>query len=109
VSVPIPKETRLVLPALTDSAEGEPCTFLIENVCDGGGPTSVWCHSNMSRHGRGLHRKADDCFGAIGCAKCHYWYDFGNTATRAEKEEAFMRAFERSLRYLWFTGRLRIK
>lgn len=106
-SLLIPKEPRLELPKLTALAENQPCFLRVPDVCNGGGPTTVWAHSNMSRHGRGSHRKSDDCFGCFACMPCHYWLDFG-PAPRADKEEAFVRAMERTMRYLWMTGKVRV-
>ena len=32
-------------------------------------------HSNLIEHGKGIGKKADDCFVAILCYKCHNDYD----------------------------------
>lgn len=60
------------------ACRGEPCYL---NVCcpwtDWADPTVVDCHSNQSKHGKAGARKADHEFTVPGCAKCHYWLDFG--------------------------------
>ncbi len=103
----LPKDKRLELPALTRLANGAPCSLLVPDVCCGRDETTVWCHSNMSRHGRGAFHKSHDCYGALGCVACHHWLDFGK-ATRAEKEEAFQRGMERTLFWLWSEGKVRV-
>lgn len=102
-----PKNERLEIPGWTEMAHNEPCMLQIPDVCEGRKETSVWAHSNMSRHGRGSNRKSDDCFGSIACYVCHFWLDYG-PATRAEKEEALIRGFERSIRHLIVVGKLTV-
>jgi len=83
---------------LTRSARGRPCSN-----CDAEDGTTVWGHSNHGRHGKGRSIKAHDCFGADLCFRCHTWLDSGKGVDPTkiwqdtEKEEMFMRAFERSL------------
>lgn len=79
-----------------------PCTFRVENVCNGNPETTVWCHSNEDRHGKGKGLKAHDCFGAWGCSSCHDWYDRGRDPSRPE---VFAVAKDRTL-YLLFQQRL---
>ena len=104
------KEPRLEIPGWTEMARGEPCQMQIEGVClwlkQRDTETTVWAHSNSSRHGRGMHRKSDDCYGSLACGACHHWYDFGKDANRAVKEEAIVRGFERSIRHLIVVGKL---
>lgn len=99
------REPSLRIPGFTELARGEPCMFRVEDVCNGDWATTVWCHSNMSRHGRGKDYPAHDPYGALGCSACHYWYDHGNTASRAEKEEVFVRAMEKSHLHFWRVGK----
>ncbi len=100
------REPRLVLPALTKLAEGKPCMMRVPGVCNGRTDTTCWAHSNMSRHGKGVGLKSHDCFGAFACHACHEWYDLTSRRTlvclsASDREEAFMLAFERTLKYLW--------
>lgn len=92
---------------LRDLARGAPCMFKVPGICNNDPETSVWCHSNELRHGKGKAIKAHDCFGAIGCSACHAWHDQGR-ASRADKIEAFYRAFEGTLLWLWWTGKIAV-
>lgn len=85
---------------LTDLARDKPCMLRIPGVCNGNWATTVWCHSNHLADGRGHAHKAHDCFGCFGCAACHHWLDHGG-APRAEKDEAFERAFRLTLLFMW--------
>ncbi|WP_345815311.1 hypothetical protein AAGS40_23350 [Paraburkholderia sp. PREW-6R] len=38
-------------------------------------PTVVACHSNQSKHGKGVALKAKHWFTVPGCARCHDWLD----------------------------------
>jgi hypothetical protein len=93
---------------LTRLAANNPCMFALPGICNQRVDTTVWCHSNESRHGKGKGLKANDCFGAFGCYPCHTWYDQG-TASRAEKEAAFRIAFERTLLHLWSHGMIHVR
>lgn len=74
---------------LLDSARGRPCLLLVPAVCNHRLDTTVAAHSNHQEHGKGMGRKADDCYVVEACAACHYWLDFGK-ATGAAKDAAFM-------------------
>ena len=84
---------------LLDFARGKPCLLTAVNGCLGGYNTSttVACHSNQSKHGKGLGRKADDCYTVWGCVNCHSWLDQGK-APKAEKVRAFDAALGRQVR-----------
>lgn len=88
---------------LRDLAEGQECTFKIPDVCNHRTDTTVWCHSNEGRHGKGKGTKAHDVFGAFGCQACHHWYDVGRDP-RGQKAEAFRGAMETTLLVIWAIG-----
>lgn len=78
---------------LLDMAQGMPCLLRVPGVCNRDPDTTVAAHSNWQQHGgKGAHRKADDCYSVFGCSACHTWLDQGGTATKAEKQLAFLRA-----------------
>jgi ferredoxin len=81
---------------LTDLARGQDCLFNIPGVCNYNAETTVAAHSNLLRHGKGKGLKAHDCYSAWACSNCHSWLDQGQ-ASRADKEAAFMAAFERQV------------
>ena len=86
---------------ITESARGETCHIEIPGVCNGNPETTVWCHSNLQRHGKGMGLKSMDIFGAYGCSACH---DLVDRRTRrppgmtfTEVEEYFNIGRDRSL------------
>ena len=77
------------------ACKGEPCYLNVLCArCDWADPTVVPCHSNQSKHGKGMLLKARHEFTLPGCGPCHAWLDRG-PAPREEKFAAFDRGFER--------------
>lgn len=79
---------------IIDACRGEPCYLRVPGVCrrDPKDPTVVDCHGNWADTGKGLGLKAADRFSVPGCGPCHYWLDFGVTASRDEKRAVFFAA-----------------
>lgn len=77
-----------------DSARGEECTMNSPD-CNYNPETTVLCHSNMERHGKGRGIKASDQWTFYGCSACNYYYDSGK-ADRDMKERLFWKAWERT-------------
>lgn len=73
--------------ALLDMAEDRPCLLMATGGHQTYG-TTVAAHSNLSIHGKGAMRKADDCYSVWACFACHAWLDQGG-APKAEKARAF--------------------
>lgn len=86
---------------LLDLSHFAPCLLQIPKICRSGVFPSVPCHSNFQRHGRGAYNKSHDVFHVPGCPPCHYWLDEGTTASREEKDNAFMAGLERWILYLF--------
>ena len=63
--------------ALLDMARGRPCLLLVPGICSHRVDTVVAAHSNLSIHGKGGTRKADDCYTVWACLSCHSWLDQG--------------------------------
>lgn len=64
--------------ALLEMARDRRCLLGVPLVCYGAvTETTVACHSNLSIHGKGKSRKADDCYSVWGCRGCHSWLDVG--------------------------------
>lgn len=82
---------------LLDACRGEPCYLRVPGLCalDPQDPTVVDCHGNWADTGKGLGLKAADRFSVPGCGRCHYWLDFGTTASREEKRAVFFDALAR--------------
>lgn len=76
---------------LLDACRGEPCYLIVPGVCRRApqDPTVVDCHGNWADTGKGMGLKAADRFSVPGCAACHYWLDFGTTASREVKRITF--------------------
>ncbi|AZY50998.1 DUF1364 domain-containing protein [Bordetella avium] len=72
-------------PALLKLAKGQACTFLVPGWCLGvsesARETTVACHSNSSKHGKGAGIKAHDWAIAFGCWGCHFFYDQSAVST----------------------------
>jgi Protein of unknown function (DUF1364) len=60
---------------ITESARNEDCTIRLPGVCNHNPETVVWAHSNRSRDGKGMGKKANDENGAYACYNCHMVYD----------------------------------
>ena len=90
--------------AIRQSARGQPCTVRAPE-CTGGDETTVWAHSNLSEHGKGMSLKAHDIFGCYACMSCHAWLD----GRRPEWRALFWSAFSRSLLILIENGTVVIK
>jgi hypothetical protein len=60
------------------ACRGEPCYLRVPGVCCGRIDTVVPCHSNQSKHGKGLGKKAKHEFTVPGCFTCHSWLDQGD-------------------------------
>ena len=82
---------------MLDACRGQSCYLIVPGVCAHipQDPTVVDCHGNWGDTGKGLGLKAQDRFSVPGCGPCHYWLDFGTTATREEKRAVFFDALER--------------
>lgn len=61
--------------ALLDLAKGEDCLIRVPRYCQGGTDTTVACHSNRLRDGKGKGIKAHDWAIAFGCGPCHWFID----------------------------------
>jgi cytochrome c551/c552 len=94
---PAPKTKPKRNPRLLKLAKGMPCLFMIPDVCKvPNRETTVAAHSNLSIHGKGKARKADDQFSAWICAACHAWLDQG-PASADVKTAAFLGAHQRQV------------
>ncbi len=91
---------------LTRLARGQNCTFMFNHGAGHDPATTVWCHSNESRHAKGKSQKAHDVFGAFGCANCHFGYDQGKNMSRPEKERAFVNAMRQTRFQLFAQGKI---
>ena len=82
---------------LLDACRGQDCYLQVPGVCPRipEDPTVVDCHGNWADTGKSMGLKAADRFSVPGCAPCHYWLDFGTTATRDEKRAVFFDALAR--------------
>jgi ribosomal protein S27E len=92
-----PKTPRKENPALLKLAQGKPCLLRVK--CSGSSSeTTVAAHSNSQIHGKGMGRKADDCYTVWACARCHTWLDSSYNATGEERQFAFNSALDRQIK-----------
>jgi|APCry1669192269_1035402.scaffolds.fasta_scaffold68646_2 hypothetical protein len=80
----IAKTTYVRSPKLLQRARLIPC-----QICGSENGTVVAAHSNQSKHGKGMGRKASDNFIASLCWDCHYMIDQGQELTKIEKKNAW--------------------
>ncbi len=76
---------------LRASANGEAC------VCCGSVGTTVWAHSNLQEHGKGMSIKAHDLLGLYLCGKCHREYDSGRMWNRLDKRAFFREYYPKTM------------
>ena len=77
--------------SLLKLAQDQLCLLKVKNFCRGGSSSTVACHHNSARSGKGMGIKASDAYTVWGCFGCHQWLDQGS-ASREEKEAAFQAA-----------------
>lgn len=67
-------------PQLLKMAQGRRCLLVAVDWCSGWllpSDTTVAAHSNQSKHGKGMGRKADDQYTVWACHVCHSLLDQG--------------------------------
>jgi hypothetical protein len=107
--VPFFREPSLEIQALRDLAKDKPC-LVRTPVCNGRTDTTVWAHSNQQRHGKGIGKKAHDCFGALACSACHDFLDNKiPNIPHEQKVEYFEAGRDRTELYLWREGLICVK
>jgi len=76
------------------SARDEECTMNSPN-CNHDSRTTVLCHSNSQKHGKGTSIKASDEHSFYGCSGCNLWFD-SMSAPKEEKERLYQKAHKRT-------------
>ena len=89
---------------LLNLANGQACQHC--GIQDG---TVVAAHSNQSRHGKGTGIKANDCFVAWLCNRCHVELDQGKALSRSQKADLWQLAHEKTLLKMFELGMLEVK
>jgi hypothetical protein len=77
-------------------AQDQFCLLQVKNFCRGGSSSTVACHHNSSKSGKGMGIKSSDAYTVWGCFSCHQWLDQGS-ASKEEKEETFQVAHLRQI------------
>jgi hypothetical protein len=88
-------------PKLLALAKDAPCS-----LCDSTG-TTVAAHSNYTEHGKGMGKKADDCYIAFLCYKCHMDIDQSKN-TYLEKKEKWYLGMSKTYHWLLTNHHLKI-
>src|SRR3990167_7538430 len=91
---------------LLDVCHAAPC-FLLLSECGCSRDASVPCHSDSQRHGRGIGHKSGDQYAVPGCPPCHALFTRAHLG-REGYDQAWLRAHERYLTWLWETGKLEV-
>ena len=62
--------------------------------------TIVACHSNQSKHGKGMGMKAPDSLVCALCSTCHYELDNGRKLSKEERRHLWDQAYIKTMQYL---------
>ena len=62
--------------------------------------TIVACHSNQSKHGKGMGMKAPDSLVGALCSTCHYELDNGRKLSKEERVHLWDQAYIKTMQYL---------
>lgn len=92
VAVAPPKQPRRTNARLRALAEGQQCLLCVPGVCTGNTETTVGCHGNAYKWGKGGSRKSCDAYLVWGCGPCHAWLDQQSMASYEIKQAVFERA-----------------
>ncbi len=76
-------------------------------ICGLEGQTQA-SHSNQLEDGKGMGIKADDCFTAAICMKCHAEIDQGKTYTKDVRKAVWDKAHKRTMAELFRRGKLKV-
>ncbi|KAF1042575.1 MAG: putative nuclease YbcO [Herbaspirillum frisingense] len=88
-----PKTTKI-----RSSARDQECTLRFPLVCNHRTDTTVLCHSNQLKDGKGMGLKAPDTRAAYGCSACHDVLDGRAPRPNGFTYEAMQEAFEEGVR-----------
>lgn len=65
------KSSRPRMTPIRRAARGQDCTLQLPGICNYACDTTVLCHSNFLKDGKGMGLKAPDTAAAFGCSSCH--------------------------------------
>lgn len=91
---------------LLDICHDAPCMLRL-GVPGCGANSSVPCHSDMLRHGRGAGHKSHDAYAVPGCPACHAMFT-RKALGREGYEQTWQRAYEEWTLYLWEHDKLKV-
>ena len=74
--------------------------------CGASDGTVCACHSNQSRHGKGMGLKAPDSLVVALCHRCHYQMDNGKNLSKQERRDMWTEAYVKTMRTLIESERL---
>lgn len=106
--VALPKSVKRESLELRAFARQKQCLLQVPGVCNFDWETTVACHGNSHRFGKGTGRKADDCYMVWGCSCCHHWLDRKSDVLYEERQSQFdialVRQFKAYMSYRSVTG-----
>jgi hypothetical protein len=88
-----PKQTKI-----RASARGQECTLRFPYTCNFRTDTTVLCHSNQLKDGKGMGLKAPDTRAAYGCSDCHDVLDGRRPRPNGLTHENMLERFEEAVR-----------
>jgi transcription elongation factor Elf1 len=74
--------------------------------CGASDGTVCACHSNQSKHGKGMGLKAPDSLVVALCHRCHYEMDNGKNLSKQERIDMWTEAYVKTMRTLIESERL---
>lgn len=92
-----PKREYVRSAAIRAAARGQRCTLRLPFVCNGNPETTVLCHSNNGRDGKGMGIKASDDRAAFCCSACHDVLDGRARRPHGVTREILLEEFERAV------------
>lgn len=92
-----PKRQYVRSRKIRDAANGQDCTLRLPFVCNGNPQTTVLCHSNSMRDGKGKSIKASDDRACFGCSSCHAVLDGQAPLRGGLTREMVAEEFERAV------------
>lgn len=91
------KASKLKMTKIRASARDQECTLRFPLVCNHRTDTTVLCHSNQLKDGKGMGLKAPDTRAAYGCCACHDVLDGRTPRPTGMTHEQMLERFEEAV------------
>lgn len=91
------KASKPTMTKIRASARDQECTLQFPLVCNHRTDTTVLCHSNQLKDGKGMGLKAPDTRAAYGCSACHDVLDGRAPRPAGMSQEQMLERFEEAV------------